>query len=70
MANEYFEATAAALALVYFAYEGITYQLARNERGMPGEVSALMRTGPITGFFYSQPRLKEMKAEKEARNKA
>jgi len=70
MAGEYFEAAAAALALVYFAVEGITYRLAKNARGSPDEMSVLMWTGPITGLLYSQGRLRELAEERKARDKA
>ncbi|MFH0829966.1 MAG: hypothetical protein V1887_02275 [Candidatus Aenigmatarchaeota archaeon] len=69
MSGEYV-AYAAGLILAYIAYEGITYQFAKNVRGSPDEVSVLMWTGPITGFFYSQPRLHELAGEKKARDKA
>ena len=70
MVTEYAEVAAAAVALAYFVVEGITYQLAKNARGSPDEVSVLMWTGPLTGLLYSQPRLRELAEERKARDKA
>lgn len=53
VAGEYAGEVIAAIALTYAFYELLTYQGAKMARGTPGELSALMNTGPITGFFYS-----------------